>query len=446
MKYRSCRDSRLRTPWESSPWSHFVWASRLLTARSRGLEQARVRPRVKVDSGYKHNQGTLGLVALTIFILADVACVRKTRTINDNFYVINRKTSATKLPPVPDPVPTVASPLPSDSTSEAVKTQVSAGPRPKSLLSNVGILEEENSLIALLLRKVQTDPENASAHFQLGRAYHDFRLYDEALRHYQSALRLEPDNPVYYEETGRLWRDWRSLEAGLGSVKRALELDPNFVEAWNTLGTIYDRQGNSGQAQYAYLRALSLNSNLDYVHNNLCSSYLKSEKFQQAVLHGERATQLNPTMLVAHNNLGLAYGMLGELDRALGEFKHSGDEASARNNLGLMLLTRGQFAESMEQFKLATRIRPYHKEAATNYRRARDLKFQREREARTRLRSFDRETAMEVTPSVFGLLAIENAGLRLLDGTVNILSSQPSAVLAGNPALEVDIKTLVASD
>jgi tetratricopeptide (TPR) repeat protein len=328
--------------------------------------------------------------------------------------------------------------------SEAVKTQASAGPRPKSLLSNVGILEEENSLIASLLRKVQTDPENASAHFQLGRAYHDFRLYDEALRHYQSALRLEPDNPAYYEQTGRLWRDWRSLQAGLDSVKRALELDPNFVEAWNTLGTIYDRQGNSGQAQFAYLRALSLNSNLDYVHNNLCSSYLKSERFQQAVLHGERATQLNPTMLVAHNNLGLAYGMLGELDRALEEFKHSGDEASARNNLGLMLLTRGQFAESMEQFKLATRIRPYHKEAATNYRRARDLKFQREREARTRLRSFDRETAMEVTSAVFGLLAIENAGLRLLEETVNILSSQPSAELAGNPALEVDIKTLVA--
>jgi len=212
------------------------------------------------------------------------------------------------------------------------------------------------------------------------------------------------------------------------------------------LGTIYDRQGNSGQAQDAYLQALSLNSNLDYIHNNLCSSYLKSGRFQQAVVHGERATQLNPTMLAAHNNLGLAYGMLGELDRALGAFRHSGDEASARNNLGLMLLARGRITESMEQFRLATRMRPYYKEAATNYRRARDLNFQREREARIRLRSFDRETAMEAAPAVFGLLSIENAGLRFLDGPVNILSasSQPSAVLAGNSAVEVDIETLGA--
>jgi len=383
---------------------------------------------VKVYSAYKPHQVALGFMALSTLILADVACVRKSRTINDNFYVINNKTSATKLPPVPDPVPTVASPPPSDSTSEAVKTQATAGPRPKSSLSNAGILEEENSLIASLLRTVQTDPANASAHFQLGRAYHDFRLYDEALRHYQSALRLEPENPVYYEQTGRLWRDWRFLQPGLDSVKRSLELDPNFVEAWNTLGTIYDRQGNSGQAQDAYLQALSLNSNLDYIHNNLCSSYLQSGRFQQAVVHGELATQLNPMMLAAHNNLGLAYGMLGKLDRALQEFKLSGDEASARNNLGLMLLAHGQIAESMEQFKLATRMRPYYKEAATNYRRARDLNCQRERETRTRLRSFDRETAMEATPAVFGLLSIGNVGLRFLDGTVDMLSSQPPAV------------------
>ena len=432
------------TAWELSARTHSARVSLFSIARSLGVERAPLGPTVKVYSAYNCVRVALGLIVLSIFILADVACVRKTRTINDNFYVINRKTTPTKLPPVPDPVPTVASPPPSDSTSEAVETQASAGPRPKSSLSNVGILEEENSLIASLLRRVQTDPADASAHFQLGRAYHDFRLYDEALRHYQNAMRLEPENPVYYEQIGRLWRDWRSLQPGLDSVKRALELDPNFVEAWNTLGTIYDRQGNPEQAQSAYLRALSLNSNLDYIHNNLCSSYLQGGKFQQAVVHGERATQLNPTMPAAHNNLGLAYGMLGELDRALGEFKLSGDEASARNNLGLMLLARGQIAESMEQFRLATRIRPYYKEAATNYRRARDLNFQREREARIRLRFFDRETAMEAAPAVSGLLSIENAGLRFVDGPVSILSSQPSAALARKPAVEAEIEALVA--
>jgi hypothetical protein len=51
---------------------------------------------------------------------------------------------------------------------------------------------------------------------------------------------------------------------------------------------------------------------------------------------------------------------------------------------------------------------------------------------------------MEATPGVFGLLAIANVGLRLLDGTVDVLSSQPPIPLPGNPAVEVDVDTLVA--
>jgi tetratricopeptide (TPR) repeat protein len=136
--------------------------------------------------------------------------------------------------------------------------------------------------------------------------------------------------------------------------------------------------------------------------------------------------------------------MLGELDRSLEEFKHSCDEAAARNNLGLMLLQRGQITESMEQFKLAARMRPYYKDAAANYRRARDLNSQRAREARARLRSFDRETQMETAPGTLGLVAIENAGLRLLDGSLELLASQPPAAHPSYSAVEVDIETLVS--
>jgi len=132
--------------------------------------------------------------------------------------------------------------------------------------------------------------------------------------------------------------------------------------------------------------------------------------------------------------------MLGDLDRSLEEFKHSGDEAAARNNLGLILLKRGQITESMEQFRLATRMRPHYKEAAANYRCARDLNFQRAREARARVR----EAQMEATPGNLGLVAIKDAGLRLLDGTLHLLSSQPPAVHPSCSAVEVDIETLAS--
>jgi tetratricopeptide (TPR) repeat protein len=388
-------------------------------------------------------RGIRSLVLLALLlgvVLVDIGCVKKVRTVNDNFYVINRRSGGAKSPAASSPTPVATVSQSTGSASEALKSQVGSGPRPKSSLSNTEILEEGNSTIAALLRKAQTDPHDASLQSELGREYYRLRMYSEALARYENALRLDPKNAVYHEQMGRLWRDWGYLQRGVDVLKTALELDPGFFEAWNTLGTIFDRQANHAEAQRAFAQALSLNADLDYVHSNLCFSYLQSGKVEEAVRHGERAIHLNPTMPFAHNNLAIAYGILGDLDRSLAEFKEGGDEAGARNNLGLILLKREQFTEAMEQFKLAGRLRPFYKEAATNYWRARELKFQKVREARARLRSFDRETAMEAKSGAFGVERIENAGLKFLGGEFAFLSAPPFLGGPGNPAVAtVDI-------
>jgi tetratricopeptide (TPR) repeat protein len=224
---------------------------------------------------------------------------------------------------------------------------------------------------------------------------------------------------------------------GADLVNTALNFDPGFVEAWNTLGTILDRQGDAERAQNAYLHALSLDPNLDYVHSNLCFSYLQSGMVSEAISHGERAKQLNPAMLVAHNNLGWAYGMLGELDRAIEEFSQSGGEAVARNNLGLILLKRGQIAESLEQFRMAARMRPYYKDAVSNYKMARDLSFQRRREAKN--------PAVEQTgaSATFGFARIADAGLGLLSEDLHLLAGQPAAPLPEKPTVTVETKRVL---
>ena len=195
--------------------------------------------------GQQVTRAALLVPLLFLVVVADTACVRNVRTSNDNFYVINRKAGVAKVSTPSAPALPLVTPQLSDPTTESSLIHASRGPRPKSLLSNAEILEEGNPAISFLLRKVQAEPANAEASFELGRAYHEFRLYDEALRHYQNALRLEPRNPVYLEQTGRLWRDWGSLRVAVDLVNSALNLDPGFVEAWNTLGSIFDRKGDS---------------------------------------------------------------------------------------------------------------------------------------------------------------------------------------------------------
>ena len=319
---------------------------------------------------------------VVVAALASGGCVKQLGRIqDDNFYMVKRSKKDSAKSGYESLLGQSPSAL-STSITGTLKAQANSSPQDTKSLSNAAILEKENPQISSLLNEARKRPTDAEIHSRLAQIYYQFRVYDEAQRHCQRAIQIEPNSPVYYELAARLWRDWGVPDSGINAAQKALQLKADFVEAWNTLGTLYDRTGNRKRAQESYLKALSFNSTLDYVHSNLCYSYLHEEDFVQAIDHGEQAVRLNPSLTVAHNNLGIAYGMHGEFEQALREFQQAGDEATARNNLGLVLLKRGRVTESMEQFRLATRMKPFYRIAAENYYKARTIGFKHERETK----------------------------------------------------------------
>jgi tetratricopeptide (TPR) repeat protein len=342
-------------------------------------------------------RGSKLLCCLVVAMLgiANGSCVKRLgRTQDDNFYVVKRNQNgsakaghASLLGPSPSAL--------SSSITGTLKAQANSSPQDKKSVSNTAILEKENPELSSLLNEAQKHPAAAEVHCRLAQMYHQLRVYDEAHKHCQRAIQIDPKNPAYHEVAARLWRDWGVSDSGINAAQTALQLKADFVEAWNTLGTLYDKTGNHKQAQKSYLKALSFNDTLDYVHNNLCHSYLHDEAFARAIDHGERAVRLNPSLKAAHNNLGIAYGMQGAFDRALREFEQAGDEATARNNLGLVLLKRGNVNESMEQFRLAARLKPFYRIAAENYQKARTIALEHERETKRMARQRFKQTEIQ---------------------------------------------------
>ena len=172
------------------------------------------------------------------------------------------------------------------------------------------------------------------------------------------------------------------FRSGIDSVQKALQLDPDNLEGWNTLGTLYDRMRDHQQAQQAYSHALSINSDLDYVHNNLCSSFLEVGDYSKAFPHCEQAVKLNSSFPAAQNNLGIVYGMLGNESKAYEAFFKVGDEASAHNNLGWVMLQKSDLEGASEQFRLAAKLKPNYGLARRNYFLAKSLIFKRDGRAR----------------------------------------------------------------
>jgi Flp pilus assembly protein TadD len=64
----------------------------------------------------------------------------------------------------------------------------------------------------------------------------------------------------------------------------------------------------------------------------------------------------------AHRNLGVALFRMGEIDRAIAEFKTyvalAPNDPSARNDLGVALYTKGQQQAALQQFREATKLDP----------------------------------------------------------------------------------------
>lgn len=391
---------------------------------------ARCVPRCRVCASSK----VTSLVVMLMLALSP-ACVRRTgRTLNNNFYVIQNKgreraVNYNAMLPRNDPQL-------SNSISQTLKAQANNSPARKDSISNAEILEKDNPEFSDLLARAKERDVSGDVYFRLGKAYHQFRVYEEAQRFYQKAIQLEPENASYHEQFGRLWRDWGAPELGINSVQQALQLKPEAAEAWNTLGTVHDKMGRRKQAQAAYLRALAIDPGLDYVHSNLCFSYLQDADFERAIYHGEQATRLNPSSAVAHNNLGLALGARGSFEAALHQFRMAGDEASARNNLGLILLQKDRITESMEQFKLAARMRPFYRAATENYHEARKEKVQRDRSQKSHsgapeILGFEWDTHSEEAANLnLPLRDVGSAGMGVLTNHL-----KPVVWEAGRPAL-----------
>jgi Flp pilus assembly protein TadD len=77
--------------------------------------------------------------------------------------------------------------------------------------------------------------------------------------------------------------------------------------------------------------------------------------------HFRRAAELNPGNPEVHNNLALAYGMRGDVQRAIDEYRAAlaiEEDAAIRTNLGIALSSLRRLAEAEEQYRHALRLEP----------------------------------------------------------------------------------------
>ena len=128
----------------------------------------------------------------------------------------------------------------------------------------------------------------------------------------------------------------RGQEA-IGHFEKALRIEPDYAEAHYNLGLVLGQTGKLQEAIRQFEQALLIKPDDIDVRCNLAIALAQLGRTQEAVGHWEQALRLRPDSAEVHYDLGLALEQTGQIEDAIGHYEQAlrlkPDYAEARNSL-----------------------------------------------------------------------------------------------------------------
>lgn len=246
------------------------------------------------------------------------------------------------------------------------------------------------TVISIWEDNVWSQPDDPMSHYNLGVALLDAGRAAEAIRSFDTALRLEPDHTMALDNLGMAYERLGRPQDALAPLEEALRIDPNDEVAHNNLGSVLIGLGRAREAIAHVERALVLMHDRPkaIVYVNLGRALAATGRQKEALARFEEAGRLASDDPDAQSMLGDALLQAGQAERAVEPYRRAlerrPDDEGLHNNLAIALLQLGRTPAAVSELEAAIRLKPEHADARFNLGRAL-LALDRPREAATHL-------------------------------------------------------------
>ena len=147
-----------------------------------------------------------------------------------------------------------------------------------------GYMEKERGpgfYLGVAEKKVQQEPENPKAFFELASVYFDLRRFDDAIQAIERTIDLIEKGGVeqfrgvhlewelVYNAYGSMLDGARRFDEAILSHQKALSSNPKSYQALNNIGSLFERKGDPAQAVSYYEKALTLSPDTTLIRENL---------------------------------------------------------------------------------------------------------------------------------------------------------------------------------
>lgn len=168
-----------------------------------------------------------------------------------------------------------------------------------------------------------TTTNNLVVQYNLGHVLGQEKKYDEAVLHFEEALRIKPDFFDALVNMGVTRFEQGRPEEAVSYYQRALDVEPRSGKAHMQLGLALIQLKKDEDALQHFRTALELAPNNPDVRTNLGLMLARQGKLSEASLQLEEAVHLNPNSAEAHNNLGLVFLMAKQPEKSLPHFSEA---------------------------------------------------------------------------------------------------------------------------
>ena len=207
---------------------------------------------------------------------------------------------------------------------------------------------------------VRLVPQSAKYEYSFAFALMGLSNPAAAVPHFERTLQIEPDHALARYGLGMAWKNLGRADAAEKQLKLAVELNPALPEAHFNLGVVLGQKGDAPGALENFAVAVRLNPQSPDPEFSWAVLLVLLNRLDEAWPHFERAGKLAPNRAYIQNSFGRALIMAQRLDEGMDHFRQAiqidPNFAEGHANLAEALRQSGRTDEAARHFAEATRL------------------------------------------------------------------------------------------
>ena len=206
----------------------------------------------------------------------------------------------------------------------------------------------------------QAKHQIAYAEFYIGLTSYKKGKYEEAVKHYDQAIRINPQNGTTYTNRGAARDSLGQHNDAIADYDQAIRLNQQDATAYYNRGNAKGKLDRHDEAIADFDQSIRLNPQVSETYNNRGTAKAKLGRHAAAIADFDQAIRMNPHDAAAYFNRGNAKGALGRHDEALADLdqaiRMNPHDAKAYYNRGNAKGALGRPDEAIVAFDKAVRI------------------------------------------------------------------------------------------